>query len=198
MRQPLAGRRRKVRLAPCNASNEQRVQDIVLAPGGRAANLLDELSRHLFELQADGRQMLRQCETVGARAFDADSCRANPERKSLDPGKAPAVVGGRDRVELSSQLIDRARRECALVGVDTDDAFHHPSLVPMQHDVDHRSDNNPLSSTRFYKPGPMGPEADGGRLRSKPAAPESCDIKSMSHPAGPGPPSHHETSSRPD
>jgi hypothetical protein len=96
----------------------------------------------------------------------------------------------------SSQFVDRAASQRGLVRVDADDACHHHLLVKMRHDAGHRSDNNPLSSTRLYQARIDGPEIGGGRLRSKPAAQKSLDTKSMSHPAGPGSPSHHKRGSR--
>src|SRR5665809_147194 len=51
------------------------------------------------------------------------------------------------------------------------------SLVQMRHDAGHRSDNNPLSSTRLYQARTGRPEIGGGRLRSKPAAPKSLRHK---------------------
>jgi hypothetical protein len=101
--------------------------------------------------------MLRQCETVGARAFDADSRRANPERESLDPGKAlPSLAAVIESSSLPSSSTALAVSVPLWASIPMTLSIT-TSLVPMQHDVGHRSDNNPLSSTRFYQARTDGP-----------------------------------------
>lgn len=67
--------------------------------------------------------MLRQWEAVGPRAFDADTAGPEPKRSTLAKPLPP--LAALDRIELSSQLIDGAGYERALVGVDADEASHH-------------------------------------------------------------------------
>jgi hypothetical protein len=89
------------------------------------AQLLNELTGNLFDVQARGDQVLSKRKPVGARTFDAHPSGADSTRQPHDLGKPPAVVGGADRVDLTSEFVDDAAGQRALVRVDTDDASHH-------------------------------------------------------------------------
>jgi hypothetical protein len=126
-------------------------------PWQAPADLLDQLSGDFLDVPARRDQVLSAREPIGARTFDANSGDAHPQSEPHDLGQSLCrrwrVIESTSRPSSSTAL----QVSVALCASMPMTLAITTSLVQMRHDAGHRSDNNPLSSTRFYQARTDGP-----------------------------------------